>query len=49
MKKPITYEKAIAIFKEQYERAKKLEYVRKPLAYALYQAWEIVDEKEVSK
>lgn len=37
--------KAINVLKEQYERAKKLEFVKKPIAYALYQAWKIFDKK----
>lgn len=36
-------QKAIQLLEKEYERATKLEYVRKPLAYALYQVWRKVD------
>lgn len=36
-------EKAIELFKQEYEKALKLEYIKKPLAYAIYQVWKIVD------
>ena len=35
--------KAVALLHEEYEKAKQLEFVRDPLAYALYQAWKTVD------
>lgn len=44
----MTLEKAIKLLEEQYERAKKLEYVENPLAWALYQVWRTVD-KETNK
>ena len=31
--------------KKQYARAKKLDFVKKPIAYALYQTWKMFDEK----
>ena len=41
----MTLEDAIEILKEQYEKAKQLEFVRNPLAYALYHTWRICDKK----
>ena len=29
--------------REEYERAKKMEYVRDPVAWALYQVWKMAD------
>ena len=43
----MTYEEAKALLDEEYERAKRLEYVINPLAYALYQVWKKVDTKNV--
>lgn len=37
--------KAINELKKQYERAQKLDFVKKPIAYALYQTWKIFDKK----
>lgn len=39
-------EAAIKKLRAEYERAKNLEFVRNPLAYALYQVWRMVDKKE---
>ena len=39
----ITLEKTIKMLEEEYERAKNMEYVKKPLAWALYQVWKKVD------
>lgn len=39
----MTLEKAIKMLEEEYERAKKNEWVRNPLAYALYQVWKKAD------
>lgn len=44
--KELTLEKVIKMLEEEYERAKKLEFVRDPLAYALYHAWKKVDERK---
>ena len=41
----MTLEKAIELLKNEYEEAKKLSFVQKPLAYALYHTWKKVDEK----
>lgn len=38
--------KAIKVLTEQYEKAKKMDWVRKPIAYALYQTWKIFDERK---
>lgn len=35
----MTIEKAIQLLEAEYERAKKMEFVQKPLAWALYQVW----------
>ncbi len=37
-------EQAIAALKKEYEKAKTLEFVRNPLAYALHRVWRQVDE-----
>lgn len=42
---PVTLEKAIKLLEKEYERAKNLEYVHKPLAYALYHVWKMADEE----
>lgn len=39
----MTIEKAIELLKAEYERAKEMEYVQKPLAWALFQVWRKVD------
>lgn len=39
-------ESAIKYLYEQYEKAKGMDYIKKPLAWALYQTWRYVDEKE---
>ena len=43
----MSLEKAKALLDEEYERAKRLEYVHNPLAYALYQVWKKVDKANV--
>ncbi len=47
MRKQMTLEKAIELLKAEYERAKTLEYVRNPLAYALYQVWKKADRAKM--
>ena len=37
-------EAAIKKLRAEYERAKNLEFVRNPLAYALYQVWKLADK-----
>ena len=41
--KKMTLEKAEKLLIEEYERAKKLEFVNDPLAYALYHVWKKAD------
>lgn len=41
----MTLEKALNRVKEEYERALKLDFVRNPLAWALYQVWKKADEQ----
>lgn len=36
---------AIKLLEIEYEKAKKLEWVRNPIAYALYQVWKKADRK----
>lgn len=36
-------EQAIKLLESEYERAKKLEWIRNPLAHALYKVWKIAD------
>lgn len=33
----------------EYEKAKELEWVKNPLAYALYKVWKIVDKEKVGE
>lgn len=39
----MTLEKAIKMLEEEYERAKKFEWVHNPLAYALHKVWKRAD------
>ena len=39
----MTLTKALNMVKKEYEKASKLEYVRNPLAYALYKVWKVAD------
>jgi len=41
----MTLEEAIQMLRDEYERARNLEFVRKPVAYALYQVWKIADRR----
>lgn len=45
----MTLEKAIKLLEASYEKAKKLTFVRNPLAYALYHVWKMADREEVGK
>lgn len=45
----MTLEQAIAILRRQYEEAKKLPYVKNPLAWALYHTWKIADKERLDK
>ena len=42
----MTLEKAISTIVREFDRAKKLEYVRNPLAFALYRVWKIADKEK---
>lgn len=42
----MTIENAIKYLYKQYEEAKAMEYIKKPLAWALYQTWRYVDKEE---
>jgi hypothetical protein len=42
----MTLNKAIKLLEEEYERAKTIEWVQNPLAYALYQVWKKVDAEK---
>ncbi len=44
----MTFEQAISLLNKQYEKAIQSPYVKKPLAWALYQVWEMAD-KELKK
>lgn len=37
---------AIRLLKEEYERAQTQEYIKNPLAYALYQVWKKADRRK---
>ena len=41
----MTIEQAQKFLEEEYERAKRLEYIKYPLAYALYQVWKKADSE----
>lgn len=45
----MTLKKAVKLLEAEYERAKKLEYVQKPLAWALYQVWKEADSIKEEK
>ena len=40
------FQKAIKMLAEEYRRSQALVFVRKPMAYALYQVWKWFDEHE---
>ena len=41
----MTLEQAIKLLNNEYERAKNMEYVQKPLAWALFQVWKEADKR----
>jgi hypothetical protein len=41
----MTLDRAIRLLEHEYERAKKLDWVRNPMAYALYQVWKIANKE----
>lgn len=42
-------DKAVCLLTEEYEKAKKLEYVRNPLAWALYRVWKKADTERAEE
>lgn len=40
----MTLEQVVELLQKEYERAKKMKYVQKPLAWALYHTWKKVDK-----
>ena len=40
------FNKAVKKFKEEYEKALKLDYIQKPLSYSLYRTWRYFDSLE---
>ena len=42
----MTLKKAIQMLEAEYERAKKLDFVHNPLAWALYQVWKKADAEK---
>ena len=40
------YQKALKMLAEEYKRSQTMVFVRKPMAYALYQVWKWFDENE---
>lgn len=40
------YQKAIKMLAEEYRRSQAMVFVRKPMAYALYQTWKWFDKNE---
>lgn len=45
-KRRITLERAITMFCSNYGKALTSTYVRKPIAWALYETWKVVDREE---
>ena len=45
-KKDITIGDVVILLNDLYKKAKSLEYVQKPMSWALYRTWEEVDRKE---
>ena len=45
----MTLGKAAKLLEEKYEQAQKMEYVQKPLAWALFQTWKEVDSMKDEK
>ena len=42
----VSIEQAIELLKHEYERAKEMPYVKKPLAWSIFQVWREIDAKE---
>ena len=45
----MTLKKAIKLLEVHYEAAKKLEWVQKPLAFALHQVWRMADTEKTTE
>ena len=45
----MTLEQAIELLKKEYERANNMDYVQKPLAWALHQVWKEADKRGTRK
>ena len=45
----MTFENAIDLIKQEYEKASKSNYINNPLAYALYQVWKKADREIVAE
>ncbi len=45
----MTFDEVVELLKSEYEKAKQLDFVQRPLAYALYKTWKIVDKKRVKE
>ena len=45
----MTLEKAVNLLVAEYERALQLEYVRNPIAFALYHVWKMADRERKDK
>lgn len=45
----MTIAKAITLLIDEHDKAKKREYVRDPVAYALYQVWKQADKEHPQK
>lgn len=43
----MTFERVIKMLKVEYERAKDIDFVKKPLSWALYNVWKTVDAVEM--
>ena len=44
--KKMTLQTALLLIQDEYEKACKLDFVRNPLAYALYNVWQLADGQE---
>lgn len=42
---PMTLAQALVLVAEEHEKARGMEYIRNPLAYALYKVWKIADQE----
>ena len=45
----MTIEKAIHLLLEEYKKAKKNDYILKPISFALYNVWKYFDSREKSR